>query len=147
MPVRTVGEGQGPGLSFEMQPESPAASWLGSCQEAFAPIAASFVRCGYAASIQHCQRLCGHPCYEPSTKIQYWAVVMGTVQLPPNWSGNGGQKRKRIGGGQNGYFCSNMSWQITWTACEQRPGGPGSRNPAWLRGLWARGGAVKRNCL
>ena len=35
-----------------------------------------------------------NPVISPPQRSSYLAVVMGTVQLWPNWSGDGGQKRK-----------------------------------------------------
>lgn len=77
-----------------------------------------------------------NPVISPPQSSSHLAVVMGTVQLWPNWSGDGGQKIKCIGGGQNCYVCSNAFWLITWTEGEQT-GRPGSRNPARLWGLQA----------
>lgn len=43
--VRNVGERRGAGPPFRNAAAVSAASWLWSCQEAFAPIAVSFVSC------------------------------------------------------------------------------------------------------
>lgn len=87
-----------------------------------------------------------NPVISPPQRSSYLAVVMGTVQLWPNRSGDGGQKRKRIGGGQNCYFRPNASWLITCTECERQLGRAGSRNPAWPRRLhaWVCAGKKKK---
>lgn len=76
-----------------------------------------------------------NPVISPPQRSSYLAVVMGTVQLWPNWSGDGGQKRKWIEGGWNCYFRSHAFWLITCTECEQPSEGPEGRNPAWVWGL------------
>lgn len=73
-----------------------------------------------------------NPVISPPQRSSYLAVVMGTVQLRPNWSGDGGQKRKWIEGGRNRYFRSNAFWLITCTARQQPSERPESRSPAWL---------------
>lgn len=87
--VRNVGERRGAGPPFRHAAAVSAASWLWSCQEAFAPIAVSFVSCWYAGSAQHCQQLCGQPCYKPSTKLPLFGCCYGnstiTAKLEWRW--------------------------------------------------------------
>lgn len=68
-----------------------------------------------------CWRLLGNALLSPPRRSSHFAVVMGTGQSRPNWSGDGGRKRKWIRGEQNCYFRPNVFCLITWAECGKTP--------------------------